>query len=201
MTRRYRLCLALPLLSLAACGVDVGAPRTADDTGAAPASASRAGAETPVAETPREAGQDAAILAVSSGSPLYLVDASGASLYHLADNDDGGRCDAVCEGAWPPVLVEQARASAGPGLNPALVGAMRHAGGGEQVTYAGKPLYRYAGDAGAGRAAGHDVRDRWGHWRLLDPFGEPLDTMPAAERSDDRPASPDGADDERRSRS
>ena len=38
-----------------------------------------------------------AMLKLSQGSPSYLVDASGASLYFLEGNAQGTRCDATCE--------------------------------------------------------------------------------------------------------
>ncbi|WP_368563846.1 hypothetical protein [Pseudoxanthomonas sp. UTMC 1351] len=40
-------------------------------------------------------------------------------------------------------------------------------GGRHHLSYNGHPLYRYAGDRGAGRTTGHGVEDKWGNWHLM----------------------------------
>jgi len=184
MNPRAAAVLLVPLF-LSACGNDV--PSTPGGMADAPPPApSRPppGAEPPdgtaTERMPPQAGASAPAITVSQGSPSYLVDASGASLYFLQGNRDGTRCDAVCEGAWPPVTSAQARASAGPGVEAARLGVRARPDGGSQVTYAQQPLYRYAGDAGAGRTSGHRVQDKWGRWSLLAPSGEALAAAPAA---------------------
>ena len=134
----------------------------------------------PATAQPALGGNAAPLLQVSPGSPSYLVDATGASVYFLQDNRDGSRCDADCEHAWPPVLSHGGSTQPITGVNASLLGSLPRDDGAHQVTYARQPLYRYAGDNGAGRTSGHEVRDKWGHWRLITPLGEALASLPAA---------------------
>ena len=76
-----------------------------------------------------------------------LVDAKGRTLYVF----DLGACTGSCAAAWPPLL-PTARPSGPKGL-----GTTRRADGKLQVTFAGKPLYRYALDAKPGQVV--DVAD------------------------------------------
>lgn len=128
------------------------------------------------------AGQEPVVL-VSRTPPLHLVDASGNALYALEGNRDGSKCDATCESAWPPVMAFSSRPSAAPGMQPGMLGALPREGGALQMTYDGKPLYRYAGDMGAAETAGHGVDDKWGHWRLVGADGA-LITQPVEDAPD-----------------
>ncbi|WP_187775595.1 COG4315 family predicted lipoprotein [Luteimonas suaedae] len=119
---------------------------------------------------PRAQG-DRAVIMASDTEPAYLTDAAGQTLYVLAGNDDGSRCDRACEEAWPPVVAEEAEPVPGSGLQRELLGTTPRQDGGLHVTYDGKPLYRYAADAGAGRTAGHEVEDQWGKWSMVSVHG------------------------------
>lgn len=137
------------------------------------------------------AGAGHAALRLSQGSPSYLVDGSGASMYFLEGNAEGTRCDATCEQAWPPVMA--GGADAGGGVQVAMVGRLKREDGSSQLTYGRQPLYRYAGDAGAGRTSGHGVQDRWGTWQLMSPDGRALKHQPASDNPKER--APPTADD------
>ena len=54
-----------------------------------------------------------------------------------------------CEAVWPPFTVT-GKPTAGRGVKNSLFGSIRIAGGQHQITYAGHPLYLYAGDTSAG---------------------------------------------------
>lgn len=136
------------------------------DTDAMPAP----GQSTP---TPAEA-ERRPIVAVSDSQPAHLVDGAGQALYVLEGNDDGSRCDAACEDAWPPVQAEETQPLAGPGGYETRLGTMPRPDGGLHVTYHGQPLYRYAADSGVGATAGHGVEDQWGAWSLVTPEGPPV---------------------------
>ena len=137
--------------------------------------------------------QGPATLRLSRGSPSYLVDGSGASMYFVEGNTDGSQCDATCEHAWPPVMSASAQAETG--VQPSLMGRLERADGQTQLTYGGHPLYRYAGDAGAGRTSGHGVQDRWGTWHLVSPSGDALEHEVSADNPTER--DPPSADDTR----
>ena len=189
--------LAVVMVLCAACGKGAQAPSadgeadTPGGTAAAPAPARQPSTEGTAIERPAAAQASNAMVRLSQGSPSYLVDASGASLYFLEGNADGTRCDATCERAWPPVM--EVHADAGPGVAADMIGMLQRADGRSQLTYSRQPLYRYAGDAGAGRTSGHRVQDRSGHWSLLSPDGKALAHEPPADNRPERtPPAPSG---------
>jgi len=149
--------------------------------------------EAPEGTATEGVGTGNAVLRLSQGSPSYLVDGSGASMYFLEGNAEGTRCDATCELAWPPV--KAGGADAGGGVQVAMVGRLEREDGSSQLTYGRQPLYRYAGDAGAGRTSGHGVKDRWGTWQLMSPDGRGLKHEPASDNPNER--APPTADDTR----
>ena len=116
-------------------------------------------------------GSENATLAMSGTSSSHLVDGAGSAVYVLAGNTDGSKCDAACEEAWPPVLAHETQPTAGPGVEAARIGTLER-GDRAHVTYAGQPLYRYSGDAGAERTAGAGVEDQWGKWSLVGLDGQ-----------------------------
>ncbi|MGH8291217.1 MAG: hypothetical protein ACREV7_19815 [Steroidobacteraceae bacterium] len=60
---------------------------------------------------------------------------------------DGVACRGVCAAVpWPPVLTSK-QPEAGPGIEPRALGTIVRPDGTRQVTYKGKPLYLYYGDA------------------------------------------------------
>lgn len=191
--KRATIPLTAALLLAAGCGSQE-APASRAEAAAAPATDATSSRPPPSAEAVEGTATESAPaaggmrIALSQGSPSYLVDAAGASLYALKGNRDGTRCDAVCESAWPPVMSSQALASAASGVDGARLATLRRADGRMQVTYAQQPLYRYAGDGGAGRTSGHSVKDKWGEWSLLAASGEALTAEPPAVNEAERGA-------------
>ena len=76
-----------------------------------------------------------------------IVDSKGRTLY-LFEKDTSRRsaCSGQCAQYWPPLLTHGAPA-ARTGVKQSLLGKIRRADGTQQVTYAGHPLYLYAGDS------------------------------------------------------
>jgi predicted lipoprotein with Yx(FWY)xxD motif len=191
---RYELLLSMTAMMVlcTACAERVQpAPTNGQDESAAevaaapaPAPATQPSVEGTAIDRPAAATAPNAMVQLSRGSPSYLVDANGASLYFLEGNTDGTRCDATCERAWPPAM--GAHADAGPGIAAGMIGALPRADGRSQLTYSRQPLYRYAGDAGAGRTSGHQVQDRSGRWSLLSPNGKALAHEPAPDNQAER---------------
>ena len=57
-------------------------------------------------------------------------------------------------------------ASAGSGVTTSKLGSVRVPGVGVQVTYGGKRLYRFSGDARQGQVNGN-ITDTWGKWTAV----------------------------------
>ncbi|GAB2753983.1 COG4315 family predicted lipoprotein [Amycolatopsis magusensis] len=119
------------------------------------------------------AGSGKAVKLVARDVPSMgetVTDGSGAVLYRF-ERDRTGPPKSLCEGdcakTWPPVLTE--RQATVEGVAPELVGTVRRADGSWQVTLAGRPLYRFAGDRTAGDWSGHG---RDGQWFAVRPDGE-----------------------------
>jgi hypothetical protein len=67
-----------------------------------------------------------------------------------------------------------------------LLGTVRRPDGKVQITYAGMPLYLYAGDKKPGSVAGQGVGAvRWlgGTWNAISPSGAIVKTIPASTKS------------------
>ena len=113
-------------------------------------------------------------VATAGASGPYLANVAGSALYALEGNADGSKCTGACLEAWPPVMATDGMPTAGANVDPILMSTIKRADGSLQVAYNHQPLHRYAADTGAGRVAGHRVKDQWGTWTLLNPKGEPL---------------------------
>ncbi len=96
---------------------------------------------------------------------MILVAANGKTLYrYTLDSKGVNKCTsvAVCAKYWPQLLIKStAKPSAGTGASAALLGTIKAAHGMRQVTYAGFPLYYFAGDPGAGQTKGQGFQKQW----------------------------------------
>jgi predicted lipoprotein with Yx(FWY)xxD motif len=95
-----------------------------------------------------------------------LVSASGRMLYRYTIDSKGvNRCttNATCNKYWLPLLVKAtAKPTAGAGVKASLLGTIKaKAAGMLQVTYAGFPLYTFAGDTKAGQVNGEGFQKQW----------------------------------------
>jgi predicted lipoprotein with Yx(FWY)xxD motif len=115
------------------------------------AAAGTAGAATKVVVSAAKSGQLGTILV--SGNTLYTLKPSGTP------------CTTTCLQTWPELLLPKGvtKAKAGAGVTASKLGTVKRAHGALQVTYAGKPLYWFSGDTGAGQVNGN-VTDDWGKW-------------------------------------
>ena len=102
------------------------------------------------------------------GVGTVLVDRAGRTLY-FADQETGGRivCLAECVSAWVPLTVATGTIPTGGAEVTGSLAVVSRPDGGNQVTYDGRPLYTFAADGGAGRAAGNGVRDKFGGTDLV----------------------------------
>jgi predicted lipoprotein with Yx(FWY)xxD motif len=99
-------------------------------------------------------------VAVASGRlGDILVDADGRTLYAFTkDKGDQSACSGQCATNWPALT---GPATAGTGVQAALLSTSTQANGDTQVTYDGRPLYYFAGDAKPGDTNGQGVGDVW----------------------------------------
>jgi predicted lipoprotein with Yx(FWY)xxD motif len=121
------------------------------------------------------ATSNAAVVSAKSGSlGTFLVDAKGRTLY-LWDADHGAMstCNGDCATDWPP-LTTKATPKAGAGVKASLLGTSKRADGTEEVTYAGHPLYYFAGDTAPGQATGQGSGAFGAPWWVVSPAGKAL---------------------------
>src|SRR5262249_54373307 len=79
------------------------------------------------------------------------------------------KCLGSCASQWPPLVVAAgAKPVPGPGVTASLLGTVTRPDGKLQVTYAGLPLYLFAGDKKAGGGKGQGLS---GVWHALTPAG------------------------------
>jgi predicted lipoprotein with Yx(FWY)xxD motif len=94
-----------------------------------------------------------------------LASSSGRTLYrYTLDRKGVNNCtkDATCAKYWPRLLVKgTAKPTVAGGANARLVGTIKQPKGLRQVTYAGYPLYTFAGDKGAGQVKGQGFEKTW----------------------------------------
>ncbi len=107
------------------------------------------------------------------GLGTILVNAKGYALYmFVPDGRTKVTCTSGCAAAWPPVMLPAGSAArAGAGVKPALLGSDPDPAGGRVVTYAGWPLYTYAGDTQPGEATGQALDMDGGPWYVMRPSG------------------------------
>lgn len=101
-----------------------------------------------------------------------LVDSQGDTLYAFTkDIRNRDNCAGLpgCLYVWPALV--SARPTAGPGVNRRLVGTIRVARVGRQVTYAGHPLYTYVGDSHPAETDNINIYQSQGYWPAIAPSG------------------------------
>jgi predicted lipoprotein with Yx(FWY)xxD motif len=87
-----------------------------------------------------------------------LVDSRGAALYTADQEADGEvRCTASCAEIWLPLTLPRGAEPTGDVTGE--LGTARRPGGERQVTFDGRPLYRFADDPMAGDVTGDGLSD------------------------------------------
>ena len=171
MTRLFSLAaLAVAAaLVLAACGGS--STSSSSGSGSTPSS----GAAKPSASnTSNSSGAASVVSTKTSSLGTFLVDAKGRTLY-LWDADHGSMstCAGACAQAWPP-LTTTATPKAGGAVKASLLGTTKRADGSREVTYAGHPLYTFAGDTQAGQSTGEGSNGFGAPWWVVSPAGKAL---------------------------
>ena len=101
-----------------------------------------------------------------------LVDGNGMTLYYFEKDSNGkSTCDGACAQAWPPLTTDAAPVAEN-GAMAGKLGTTARSDGSTQVTYAGWPLYLYAGDTAPGQANGNNIDQFGAEWYALNTNGE-----------------------------
>lgn len=168
---RLPLILSIVVLVLAGCGGDDGEGTATSDGSAAGGRAPRSGYGYAPPPPNAEEGTTFVSLGNVPGLGLVLVDSNGRTLYDFR-KDRGGEssCYGACATAWPPLLTE-GEPQPSNGASAAKLGTAERRDGSVQVTYAGRPLYTYAGDRAPGEANGHDITRFGAEWYALKASG------------------------------
>lgn len=159
--------LAVLAVAIAGCG---DGSDSSSSGGAYGGGDSTAGSE----EKPASGGGGNGIVSAAKVGDLgtILVDSEGRTLYDFhKDQGTASSCYGACAGAWPPLLTEgdpQAQGAA----DRSMLGTTKRKDGTTQVTYAGHPLYTYAGDKNPGEANGNDIDQFGAEWYALQPNGQ-----------------------------
>jgi predicted lipoprotein with Yx(FWY)xxD motif len=105
----------------------------------------------------------------------FLADGQGRALYLFeADKGSTSTCTGACASAWPPATAS-AMPMAGGGVSQSLLGTTKRAGGTEQLTYNGHPLYYFSADTGSGMAKGQGTKAFGADWYVLNAKGSKID--------------------------
>lgn len=80
-------------------------------------------------------------------------------------------CSGKCAWTWLPVLTSKGVRISG-GVEKDKVGAVEFSDSGDQVTYAGHPLYFYTGSTDPGNVDGNGLETAGVRWYTLSPDGE-----------------------------
>jgi predicted lipoprotein with Yx(FWY)xxD motif len=143
------------LLGLAACGDDDD--DSATDTTSTTTETTEAESTTTTEATPAEGASTVATADSDLGT--ILVDGEGRTLYlFMPDARGASTCLDSCATTWPPLA---GPATAGDGVDQALISTADRPDGAAQVTYNGWPLYHFASDAAAGDTNGQGVGNIW----------------------------------------
>jgi predicted lipoprotein with Yx(FWY)xxD motif len=121
-----------------------------------------------------KAAAGATVKVVTTKLGRILTDGNGRTLY-LFEKDKGAAssCSGACASIWPPLAT--AKGLAGHGLSVADLGSIKRADGKSEATYAGHPLYLYAGDTKPGDTRGQGLDQFGAKWYVLAPNGHKID--------------------------
>jgi predicted lipoprotein with Yx(FWY)xxD motif len=115
------------------------------------------------ASKPAAAGDTVSLKSVS-GAGAVLVDSKGFALYS-PDQEKGGtvRCIGSCTAIWVPLTLSKGVSA--PTASSSLMsklGTVMRPDGKSQVTFDGKPLYRFSPDGSPGKVTGNGASDQFG---------------------------------------
>jgi predicted lipoprotein with Yx(FWY)xxD motif len=177
LTRPRRL-LAVPFAA-ATIGLVAAACASSSHTAPSPAANTSTGpyptASSPAAQAPTSSAAAALTVARTSLGTI-LADGQGRTLY-LFEKDMGtnSSCSGACAVAWPPATTADRQPAVAGAADQSLVGTTTRPDGTVQLTYAGHPLYRFAGDNQPGDTNGQGSQAFGAGWDVLSPAGQKIE--------------------------
>ena len=112
-----------------------------------------------------------------------LTTTTGRTLYSLSVEKNGKFiCTGSCLSVWHPLTVPAGVKPTGP----VKLGTIERPEGGTQVTYKGRPLYRFGADTKAGEANGEGIKDV-GTWHAATPPQPQAEPAPQPQPTPENP--------------
>jgi predicted lipoprotein with Yx(FWY)xxD motif len=182
----------------ASLAIRVGGPLAAAAVLAAACSSggSSGSPASPASSAPSTSGGGMSAMTVdvhSSNGKSFLTDGAGRSLYlWVPDSSTMSTCSGACATAWPP-LTAKGTPTGGAGVTASDLGTISRSDGSKQVTYAGHPLYYFAGDKAAGQTNGEGSDGFGAPWYLVAPSGQQITSLSAASAPSPAPSSDGGS--------
>jgi predicted lipoprotein with Yx(FWY)xxD motif len=164
--------LILPTLAIlaATAAVACGSSSSGSSSGSSGGYSSGSQASTPAPSS----GTAAAIKTTSGSLGTFLTDSQGRTLYLWeADKGSSSTCNGACAQAWPP-LTTTGKPEASGSVKGSLLGTTKRSDGKLEVTYAGHPLYYFAGDSGPGETTGQASKGFGADWFVVAPDGKAI---------------------------
>ena len=168
----------LPGRRLLPISLALGAAAAAAACSSSSSAAAAPSSSAPASSATASASASALTISVKSvpGVGNVLVNGQGKTLYMLT-SEKGGKitCTASngCTKVWPEtVVVTGTKATAGSGVQSALLGTVTGASGSPEVTYNNWPLYTFVEDKKPGEDNGTDSKAFGASWYPLHPNGE-----------------------------
>jgi predicted lipoprotein with Yx(FWY)xxD motif len=164
--------------ALAGCGSSSKSTSSVSTSAAAAPSTTEASATAPSAAT---AAVGVRVSSATVGRVgVVLTNGEGKTLYTFApDHHAAVTCVQSCAIVWPPLKVPSGGTPLAAGsVKTALISSSPDPEGGRVVTYAGWPLYLYAGDSGPGTAKGQALNINGGLWYVITPSGQVITKTP-----------------------
>ena len=161
-------------LVLAACGGS-GSSNSATSNSSGASSTPSYGATTPSTSITSNSSGAASVSTKTTSLGTFLVDANGRTLY-LWDADHGSTstCNGACAQAWPPLTTTTGTPKASGAVKASLLGTTKRTDGTNEVTYAGHPLYYFAGDTQPGQTTGQGSNGFGAPWWVVAPSGKAI---------------------------
>jgi predicted lipoprotein with Yx(FWY)xxD motif len=160
------IALLLALALIAGCG---------SGSGSSGGSTATSGASTTTGQP-----SSSATIGTSSASLGTVLVVGGRTVY-LFQRDTGphSTCGGACLARWPAVTTAAAPKASG-GAAASMLGTTKRAEGTMQVTYAGHPLYYFAGDSSAGQTSGQGLDAFGAKWYVVAPSGTAITSAAAS---------------------